>query len=570
MRRLNLLLFRILSLTRIVDDAYYKRKYLDVARSGLDTSYHYFRYGFFEGRHPNLSFEKFSIWRWDASTSLVVRFFLNEDFYLRTYQDVQKEGISAAEHYTKKGRKERRKPNQAAQSLEDLLFFVRLELKRRAGTGMPSEAELENYKYIVFETARHGVFSKWKAKAISRQLNAKNIDGRILLGRYGTMMHTELARTGHSLKPIEPAYPMSFQEPEVIGSSAERPLRTVQVPEKWIATVKNATVIGGFQILADNKLVIYEPAANPHKGFVAGIWQHIASLNKKSEILLWFRYRKEASLPAAILLSGRCSPNYYHWLVEYLGKSYILSGQQQLKKIPLIVDDGMFPQEFESLQALLPDWPLYRLDNSTLLKVKKLHVPSSCTNLADNLLDPMWKSSAICFRTLAHMQSGVFEQFNIDSGGRGSRKIFLARRSGRNIVNTAEVEAILVSFGYEIVDTGTLSFEQQVRLFAEARIIVGAMGAANTNLIFCRPGTHVLALASPYTQLFCSQSNMALFAGCSYRILVGKHQLFQPGDEHTVSDPSLFLDSYAIDPNELAAALAHIELQATTASAAKQ
>ncbi|MCY1555512.1 hypothetical protein D9M68_921820 [compost metagenome] len=55
---------------------------------------------------------------------------------------------------------------------------------------------------------------------------------------------------------------------------------------------------------------------------------------------------------------------------------------------------------------------------------------------------------------------------------------------------------------------------------------------------------------------------MALFAGCNYQILVGEHPLFQPGDEHTVSDPSLFLDSYAIDPQQLTAALTHLEAEA--------
>ncbi|ODU13415.1 MAG: hypothetical protein ABS94_27035 [Variovorax sp. SCN 67-85] len=470
--------------------------------------------------------------------------------------------MSAAEHYALKGRREKRNLNQLAASIDDLLFFLKLEIKLRTGGKSIEESALENYKYMIFEAARQGRVAKIKAKAISRQLNARDSGENILLRKFSTIDFSELHKIGQSLEEIEASFPMAFHEPEVIGSAQERPLRTVDVPQKWIATIDNATVVGGFQVLASNRLVIYEPAANPHRGFVAGIWQYIVSLNQKSEILLWFRYKKEVSLPSAILLSGRCSPNYYHWLVEYLGRCYILEKKEALRKIPLIVDDGMFPQEFDSLRTMLPDWPIYRMDNSTLLKVKKLHIPSTCTNLADNLREPMWKCSAICFRTLAHMQATVFRKFEIDPAQKGHRKIFLARRSGRNITNTIELEEVLASFGYEIIDTGLLSFEQQVRLFSEASAIVGAMGAAFTNLIFCRPGTQVLALSSPYTQLFCSQSNMALFAGCEYRILTGEHPLFNPGDEHTVSDPSLFLDSYAIDATKLAIALADIEPRA--------
>ena len=83
MNRLNALALKILSKTRIVDDEYYKNKYRDVARSGLDTNYHYFHYGFSEGRHPNLGMEKFSIWHFERTTSFLIRFFLDEKFYLK-------------------------------------------------------------------------------------------------------------------------------------------------------------------------------------------------------------------------------------------------------------------------------------------------------------------------------------------------------------------------------------------------------------------------------------------------------------------------------------------------------
>lgn len=569
MSRFRTLILRILARTGIVDDNYYKQKYEDVATSGLNSTYHYFRYGIMEGRHPNWPMERFAKWRYARTTQFLIRFFLDESFYLKTYHDVREEGLKAADHYATKGRKEKRYLNLFFSRVADFSAFVKLELNPLSKVEGTREAAIADYKYAIFESARQGIFPKLKALAISRQINAPDSGEKILLSRLKTMPYSELPKFGHEVEDIEPAYAMGFNEPEVIDSSVDRPVRVAEVPEKWLATITDASVIGGFQVVANNRLVIYEPAADPHHGFVAGIWPYVVSIDQKSEILLWFRYKKEISLPSAILLSGRCSPNYYHWLVEYLGKSYILSERDDLKKTPLIVDDKMFPQEFESLQAMLPDWPVYRLEPSTLLKVKKLHVASACTNLTDNLRGPMWKFSAICFKTLGHMRSTVFQRFGIEEGGAGSRKIFLARRTGRNIINTPEVEEVLASYGYEIVDTGQLSFEQQVRLFAEARTIVGAMGAAFTNLIFCQPGTQVLALSSPYTQLFCSQSNMALFAGCSYQILVGEHALFQPGDEHTVSDPSLFLDSYAIDSKKLAAALEHIERQAAEASAAK-
>ena len=82
MKKIRTLILRALSLTGVVDDKYYKQKYRDVATSGLDCNYHYFRYGIVEGRHPNLTFEKFSIWRWNTTTRWLIRLFLDENFYL--------------------------------------------------------------------------------------------------------------------------------------------------------------------------------------------------------------------------------------------------------------------------------------------------------------------------------------------------------------------------------------------------------------------------------------------------------------------------------------------------------
>lgn len=562
MTSFRLLLLRALSRIKIVDAAYYMQKNEDVASANLDPNYHYFKYGIKEGRYPNHALERFANWRHEKTTRLLIWLFLDDTFYLSTYRDVQEEGLTAAEHFILKGRKEKRHLNRFDANFYGLLHFIKSEIKFIPRDVVTREKEIQEQKYRIFESAGRGFFDAWEARTISRRISKNNPTDRLLVSKIKTLEMAEISKFNHHIEDIEPAYLMAFQEPEIFGSKKTRPKRSAEVPSKWIATIKSASVVGGFQVIAGNHLIIYEPAANPHQGFVAGIWPYVASLNQKNEILLWFRYQKEVNLPSAILLSGRCSPNYYHWLIEYLGKSYLLIKRERLQRIPLIVDAAMFPQEFDSLQAMLPDWPIYRHDNSTLLKVGKLYIPSSCTNLTDNLRGPMWKFSAICFKTLAHMQSTVYERLGIQTKPVEGRKIFLARRAGRNITNTPEVEDILTSFGYEIMDTAQLSFAQQVRLFAEARVIVGAMGAAFTNLIFCRPGTQVLALSSPYTQLFCSQSNMALFAGCNYQILVGEHPLFQPGDEHTVSDPSLFLDSYAIDPQQLTAALTHLEAEA--------
>ena len=51
--------------------------------------------------------------------------------------------------------------------------------------------------------------------------------------------------------------------------------------------------------------------------------------------------------------------------------------------------------------------------------------------------------------------------------------------------------------GYDSVDCGKLSVQEQAEIFGSAEVVVGAHGAALTNLVFCRPGTRVVELFSP-------------------------------------------------------------------------
>jgi hypothetical protein len=69
-------------------------------------------------------------------------------------------------------------------------------------------------------------------------------------------------------------------------------------------------------------------------------------------------------------------------------------------------------------------------------------------------------------------------------GGQSSTK--------RRCVNT------LAGRGYTIVDTGNLSFQEQVSLFRGAHSIVSCHGAGLANLCFVEAGTRVLEIFSPF------------------------------------------------------------------------
>jgi hypothetical protein len=79
-----------------------------------------------------------------------------------------------------------------------------------------------------------------------------------------------------------------------------------------------------------------------------------------------------------------------------------------------------------------------------------------------------------------------------------NEKIFIDRSESPNdhcqIKNNNEVIEFLNKKGFTSYKVGQLSFKQQIHLFKNAKIIVGAHGAAFANLAFCNPGTQIIEI----------------------------------------------------------------------------
>ena len=58
----------------------------------------------------------------------------------------------------------------------------------------------------------------------------------------------------------------------------------------------------------------------------------------------------------------------------------------------------------------------------------------------------------------------------------------------------AAIKSNLIKMGFSIHETGKMSFFEQIYLFNNAKVIVGAHGAAFTNLVFCKPKTKIIEI----------------------------------------------------------------------------
>ena len=76
------------------------------------------------------------------------------------------------------------------------------------------------------------------------------------------------------------------------------------------------------------------------------------------------------------------------------------------------------------------------------------------------------------------------------------------------------------AMGFHVVEPQTLPFEEQVRTFAAARIVVGPGGAGMFNTVFCRPGTAVVSVEST-TNWLTAHANLFASLGHDYALVVG-------------------------------------------------
>jgi len=110
-----------------------------------------------------------------------------------------------------------------------------------------------------------------------------------------------------------------------------------------------------------------------------------------------------------------------------------------------------------------------------------------------------------------------------DDPGAGARRLYISRDDapGRHVVNESDLLDALKPFGFEKILLSALSLREQIALFRTASVVVGTHGAGLSNLVFCKPGTHVLEIFAP-SYINAMYWCVADEVGLVYRYCVGR------------------------------------------------
>ncbi|NCY01460.1 MAG: glycosyltransferase family 61 protein [Planctomycetia bacterium] len=130
--------------------------------------------------------------------------------------------------------------------------------------------------------------------------------------------------------------------------------------------------------------------------------------------------------------------------------------------------------------------------------------------------------------------------------GPGGR-IFVSRagRGPRAVVNERELVAALAPLGFRRCRLERMSLAEQLTVFHRAECVIGPHGAGLTNLVFCRPGTQVVEIGTPYRPWSCFYE-IAHHRGLDYHLHMASPERVRHFDPGTaVGDSDLRVDARA-------------------------
>ena len=213
----------------------------------------------------------------------------------------------------------------------------------------------------------------------------------------------------------------------------------------------------------------------------------LLSYDDNKAILLLDDLKSQRDETPVVFFSGH-TDNYYHWLMDALGSLQNLEQQNLLEKVHFLIPFHHLPFHIEALLDMVPN---------AKFSIEKTGAKDSF--LWNNVIHLQQPGR---FNMVNHTAAQYLKQkIGIPKKVKSGKRLYLTRRKrgGRSTTNEGLLIDYLMSNGFQTVDTGQLSYQQQKDLFSDVEMIVAPAGAALANLIFCPSETKVIILTTQNT-----------------------------------------------------------------------
>ena len=257
--------------------------------------------------------------------------------------------------------------------------------------------------------------------------------------------------------------------------------RTSVLDVPSVTRLENAEIIGngGVVLTAAGDLVLESTFSTIH--YYRRSWD-------SKNVLFHRRIRAENLAGPALCLVSPLSTNYFHWMVECLPRLFSLQAlpEDRSASVQILINGDAFPFQKQSISAL------FGIEGSRIVPrgslrtcVDELYIPTYRHHREDGPEATDLYSCRV-FQQLRELHRNRFGTPRAE----GCILLLRGRKATRQIEN---IEEFMKRFPFfRTVYAEDLRVEEQMNLFAAARVIAAVHGAGLTNLIFCSPGCRVI------------------------------------------------------------------------------
>jgi capsular polysaccharide biosynthesis protein len=274
-----------------------------------------------------------------------------------------------------------------------------------------------------------------------------------------------------------------FTEPRTVGEqlpSIRERCGIYGVSQPFVATIPDVKLVGTYPIAVKNGGVLVEPTVS------TPVTQLNIMYTIKDFLTGASRPTGTIDLEEACLLFNTWSSGYFHWVFESLPR---LEGIEEYerrhgRRPTLILPSDPTSFQIESLELLgytVNDWVTW---DSWSGNVERLVIPS-------NRRKSGGKPSPIDIRWLRQTMRSAVDIG--DTEATESSRVYISRKDAdrRQVVNEDEVFGWLQRHGFDRFQLSERSLVDNIKLFANAEIIVGPHGAGLTDILYSEDATVV-------------------------------------------------------------------------------
>ncbi|PCJ83910.1 MAG: hypothetical protein COA54_14690 [Thiotrichaceae bacterium] len=323
-------------------------------------------------------------------------------------------------------------------------------------------------------------------------------------------------------------------------------------PEIFLTVLNSAVVGGGTNFILKENVILHHGLYDFDRDKTSEELHGRVIIKLRSKNAYWLindkspiRFEKAATFLDA------CAGNYSHWLTEVLPRILLFCEDERFVDVPIIINEGLHPNILESLYIVTGEKrDIIALPEGRCLEIDHLYVVSPTG----------YVPFGVRSRKSLDNPHGVFSQYALtnlamkmqDHVGRNDKlsfkKILIRRNTGvRSLTNYSDIENLLVDRGFVIIEPEKLDFREQVRVFSQADIVVGATGAALVNLMFCKPHTRIIILMAQHNHMpYWYWQNIACAVKCHATYVLG----------NIIKSKSLGIHGdFTVDPKDIIAAV---------------